>query len=44
MLRAAGPVTAIGFAWAAQEDDGLPLEETDAPLDLIVTESEVIRP
>ena len=44
MLRAAGPVTAIGFAWAAQEDEGLPLEETDAPLDLIVTESEVIRP
>ena len=44
MLRAAGPVTAIGFAWAAQEDDGLPLEETDAPLDLIVTESGVIRP
>jgi 5-formyltetrahydrofolate cyclo-ligase len=44
LLRAAGPVTAIGFAWAAQEDDGLPLEETDAHLDLIVTESEVIRP
>jgi 5-formyltetrahydrofolate cyclo-ligase len=44
MLRATGPVTAIGFAWAAQEDDGLPLEGTDAHLDLIVTESEVIRP
>lgn len=44
MLRAAGPVTAIGYAWAAQEDDTLPLEETDAHLDLIVTESEVIRP
>ena len=43
-LRADGPVTAIGFAWAAQEDGDLPLEETDAPLDLIVTESEVIRP
>jgi 5-formyltetrahydrofolate cyclo-ligase len=43
-LRAAGPTLAIGFAWAAQEEDGLPLEETDAPLDLIVTESEVIRP
>ena len=43
-LRDAGPTLAIGFAWAAQEDDGLPLEETDAPLDLIVTESEVIRP
>jgi 5-formyltetrahydrofolate cyclo-ligase len=44
MLRAAGPVTAIGFAWGAQEDDELPLEDTDAHLDLIVTESEVIRP
>jgi 5-formyltetrahydrofolate cyclo-ligase len=43
-LRAAGPVMAIGFAWAAQEDDDLPLEATDAPLDLIVTESEVIAP
>lgn len=43
-LRAAGPVTAIGYAWGAQEDDELPLEETDAHLDLIVTESEVIRP
>jgi 5-formyltetrahydrofolate cyclo-ligase len=44
LLRATGPVTAIGFAWAAQEDEGLPFEETDAHLDLIVTESEVIRP
>ncbi|TNC73051.1 5-formyltetrahydrofolate cyclo-ligase [Rubellimicrobium roseum] len=43
-LRAQGPMTAIGFAWAAQEDEGLPLEETDAPLDVIVTESEIIRP
>lgn len=42
MLRAAGPTLAIGFAWAAQEDEALPLEETDAPLDLVVTESEVI--
>lgn len=43
-LRAAGPVTAIGFAWAAQEADDLPLEPTDQPLDLIVTESEIITP
>lgn len=43
-LRERGPVTAIGFAWAAQEDAGLPLEPTDAPLDLVVTEAEVIRP
>ncbi len=41
-LRRAGPVTAIGFAFAAQEDDALPLEPTDEPLDLIVTEREVI--
>ena len=41
-LRDAGPVTAIGFAYAAQEDVGLPQEATDAPLDLIVTEREVI--
>jgi 5-formyltetrahydrofolate cyclo-ligase len=43
-LRAEGPVLAIGFAWAAQEDDDLPLEATDQPLDLIVTEAEVITP
>jgi 5-formyltetrahydrofolate cyclo-ligase len=44
LLRAAGPVLAIGFAWSVQEEDELPLEETDAHLDMIVTESEVIRP
>lgn len=38
-LRAAGPVLAIGFAWAAQEADELPLEPTDQRLDMIVTES-----
>ncbi len=43
-LRAAGPVTAVGFAWAAQEDDALPLEPVDQPLDLIVTEAGVIVP
>lgn len=41
-LRAARPVLAIGFAFAAQEADALPLEPTDQPLDMIVTESEVI--
>ncbi|RMD95229.1 MAG: 5-formyltetrahydrofolate cyclo-ligase [Alphaproteobacteria bacterium] len=42
-LRAADPATlAIGFAFAAQEADELPLEPTDEPLDLIVTEREVI--
>ena len=43
-LRAAGPVTAIGFAYAAQEDVAVPTEPTDAPLDLIVTEAEIITP
>lgn len=43
-LRAAGPVLAIGFTWAAQEDDALPLEPVDQPLDLIVTEAGVITP
>lgn len=42
-LRAQGPVLAIGFAFAAQEDDDLPLEPTDQPLDMIVTETGVIE-
>jgi 5-formyltetrahydrofolate cyclo-ligase len=41
-LRARGPSTAIGFAYAAQEAEALPREETDAPLDMIVTEREVL--
>ena len=43
-LRARGPVTAIGFAYQAQMADNLPLEETDQPLDMIVTEQGVLRP
>lgn len=43
-LRARGPVTAIGFAFSAQEIDEVPIEPTDEPLDLIVTEREIIRP
>ena len=43
-LRAAGPVTAIGFAFAAQEVEEVPTEPTDAALDLIVTETETIVP
>ncbi|MCX7889232.1 MAG: 5-formyltetrahydrofolate cyclo-ligase [Rhodobacteraceae bacterium] len=43
-LRAAGPVTAIGFAFAAQEVEAVPVEPTDARLDLIVTEAGVIAP
>jgi 5-formyltetrahydrofolate cyclo-ligase len=41
-LRARGPVLAVGFAFAAQEAEALPLEATDQPLDMIVTEAEVI--
>lgn len=41
-LRARGPVVAVGFAFAAQEAEALPLEATDQPLDMIVTEAEVI--
>lgn len=43
-LRAAGPVTAIGFAYNAQEIAAVPNEPTDQPLDLIVTEAETITP
>ncbi|KFE36914.1 5-formyltetrahydrofolate cyclo-ligase [Thioclava atlantica] len=42
-LRARGPVTAIGFAFAAQEVGEVPTEPTDQPLDLIVTEAGVLR-
>lgn len=42
-LRAKRPTLAIGFAFSAQEADDLPLEATDQPLDLIVTEAEVIE-
>jgi 5-formyltetrahydrofolate cyclo-ligase len=40
-LRAKRPTLAIGFAFDAQEADSLPLEPTDQPLDMIVTESGV---
>ncbi len=42
LLRATGPVLAVGFAFNAQEDPDLPLEATDQPLDLIITESDVL--
>ena len=44
MLRAQGPLTAIGFAFSAQEVPMVPIERTDQPLDLVVTESETITP
>ncbi|MGI3169241.1 5-formyltetrahydrofolate cyclo-ligase [Pseudooceanicola sp. C21-150M6] len=43
-LRAEGPVLAMGFAYAAQEAEELPLEATDQRLDMIVTERGVIEP
>jgi len=43
-LRANKPTLAIGFAYAAQELDDIPLEPTDQPLDLIVTEHGIIEP
>ncbi|MEO1239433.1 MAG: 5-formyltetrahydrofolate cyclo-ligase [Pseudomonadota bacterium] len=43
-LRKTGPVTAIGFAYSAQEIAHVPNETTDQPLDFIVTEVETIVP
>ncbi len=42
-LRARGAVLAIGYAYSAQEAADLPLEPTDQPLDMIVTEREIIE-
>ncbi len=41
-LRAARPTLAIGFAYEAQMAETLPLEPTDQPLDMIVTETRVL--
>jgi 5-formyltetrahydrofolate cyclo-ligase len=38
-LRAAGNITAIGFAFAGQEVDQVPIDATDQRLDIIVTEN-----
>ncbi len=44
-LRASeGSVTAIGVAYSGQEMDRLPREETDQPLDWIVTDRQTIGP
>jgi 5-formyltetrahydrofolate cyclo-ligase len=40
-LRARRATLAIGFAFDAQEAESLPLEPTDQPLDMIITESGV---
>jgi 5-formyltetrahydrofolate cyclo-ligase len=42
-LRAGGAVTAIGFAFAAQAVAQVPIDATDQPLDMIVTEAGVLR-
>lgn len=42
-LRARRSTLAVGFAYAAQEAESLPLESTDQPLDAIVTEREILR-
>ncbi|WP_102226188.1 5-formyltetrahydrofolate cyclo-ligase [Acidimangrovimonas sediminis] len=43
-LRARRPTLAIGYAFAAQEVAEVPIEATDEPLDLIVTDTGVIAP
>ena len=42
-LRAAGPVLAVGLAFAVQEADSLPDGGFDEPLDWVITEKEAIR-
>lgn len=43
-LRQTGPVIAIGFAFGAQQVNAVPREPTDQPLDLIVTETGILKP
>jgi 5-formyltetrahydrofolate cyclo-ligase len=40
-LRARGPVVAVGFAFAAQEVEAVPVDEFDQRLDAVVTEKGV---
>lgn len=42
-MRGSGPVTAYGYAFAAQEAAELPLEPTDQTLDAIVTERGIFK-
>ncbi|MBK0329165.1 5-formyltetrahydrofolate cyclo-ligase [Rhodobacteraceae bacterium F11138] len=44
LLRAQRATLAIGFAYDGQMAQDLPLEPTDQPLDLIVTETRVLTP
>jgi len=43
-LRAEHKISAIGFAYAAQEIAEVPIEPTDQPLDAVVTEAGILRP
>ena len=43
-LRATRPVRAIGLAYASQEVEQVPAEETDRTLDAVVTEAGPVRP
>ena len=43
-LRRIRATLAIGFAYDAQQSDGLPVDATDQPLDMIVTETRVLQP
>lgn len=38
------PVLTVGLAYAMQEIEAVPLESHDQPLDIIMTEAEIIRP
>ncbi len=44
LLRAGGPVVAVGLAYAVQEIRAIPVEPTDQLLDIIVTDRELILP
>lgn len=44
LLRSRRATLAIGFAYDAQQAEALPLEPTDQPLDMVVTESRVLTP
>jgi len=41
-LRSAGPVFALGLAWAAQEIERVPTEPHDVRLDAVLTERELV--
>jgi 5-formyltetrahydrofolate cyclo-ligase len=43
-LRAKKPTTAVGFAFAAQKVDAVPIEDTDQRLDAIITEDGLLTP